>query len=85
LKKLPRKKPHRAVVMVVPPLVDVEVHLPVVVYARPSVEEVKGLEVKVPVCHRHHCRPMNLKLMPKRRKLGPNRSSRHRHHPTWWT
>jgi hypothetical protein len=92
LRKLPRKrKPQRAVavVVVVPPLVDAEVHPPVAVDAHRSVEE---LEVGVPVCHRRHHRPMAPKLVTRRRKLSKSwrktslsRSSRHHHHPTWWT
>jgi hypothetical protein len=85
-------KPHKAeaVVMVMPPLVDADMHLPVAVDARPSVEELEGLEVKVPVRHRCHRCPKALKLMTKRRKLSPNRSKAilsrsSRHRPTWWT
>jgi hypothetical protein len=47
---LPRRKPHRAVV--VTPLVDVVVHLLVAVDARPYMEELWELEVGVPE-HRH--------------------------------
>jgi hypothetical protein len=73
--------------MVVPPLMDADVHLPVAVDARPSVEELERLEVDVLVCHHRHRRPVTMKLMPKRRKLSPNQSKTkpkpvqsHRHH-----
>jgi hypothetical protein len=52
---LSRRKPHRAVavVVVVTQLVDVVVHLPVAVDARPYVEELWELEAGVPE-HRYH-------------------------------
>jgi hypothetical protein len=92
LRKLPRKrKPHRVVgvFVVVPPLMDADVHPPVTVDARRSVEEI---EVGVPVCHRCSRHPMAPELETRRRKLSKNwsktslsRSSHHHHHPTWWT
>jgi hypothetical protein len=48
--------------VVVTPLLDVVVHLPMAVNARPYVEELWELEAGVPE-HRHHClRAQKLKL-----------------------
>jgi hypothetical protein len=69
---LPRRKPHRAVAAVVAmtPLVDVVVHLPMAVDARPYVGELWELDAGVPEqCH-HRQRAQKLKLrMEKPRKI----------------
>jgi hypothetical protein len=86
-----RRKPHRvvAVVMVVPPLVDATVHLPMAVDARPYVEELWELKAGVPE-HRHR-RPRAKKLKLRMEELSKIRSKtslsrtslRHPHLP-WW-
>jgi hypothetical protein len=88
---LTRRKPHRAVDadVVVTPLLDAIVHLPVVVDARPYVEELWELEAGV-LEHRHR-RPRALKLKLSveepskiRSKTSLSRTSLHHPHLTWW-
>jgi hypothetical protein len=59
-----------AVAVVVPPLVDAIVHLPVAADARSFVEELGELKVRVPE-HRHR-RPSALKLKPRMEKPNKN-------------
>jgi hypothetical protein len=59
-----------AVAVVVPPLVDAVVHLPVAADARPFVEELGELKVRVPE-HRHR-RSSALKLKPRMEKPNKN-------------
>jgi hypothetical protein len=75
--------------VVVTPLLDADVHLPVAVDARTYVEELWELEVGVPE-HRHHRpRAQKLKLsMEKpsniRSKTSLSQTSLHHPHLTWW-
>jgi hypothetical protein len=89
---LPRRNPHRAVavVVVVTPLVEVVVHLPVAVDACPYVEELWELEAGVSE-HRHR-RPRAQKLKLRMEKLSKirsktslSRTSLRHPHLTWWT
>jgi hypothetical protein len=76
-----------AVVVVVTPLVDAVVHLPVAVDARPYVEELWELEAGVPE-HRHRrSRAQKLKLrMEKMSKIRSKTSLSltSLRHLTWW-
>jgi hypothetical protein len=73
----------------VTPLLDMVVHLPVAMDARPYVEELWDLEAGVPE-HRHRRpRAQKLKLsMEKsskiRSKTSLSRTSLRHPHPTWW-
>jgi hypothetical protein len=86
-----RRKPHRAVYadVVVMPLLDVVVHLPVAMDACPYVEELWDLEAGVPE-HRHRrLRAQKMRLsMEKpgkiRSKTSLSRASLHHPHLTWW-
>jgi hypothetical protein len=87
---LPRRKPHRAVDVdvVVTPLLDAVVHLPVAVDARPYVEEL-WLKHGVPEhCHRRP-RAQKLKLSIEkpskiRSKTSLSQTSLHHPHLTRW-
>jgi hypothetical protein len=75
--------------VVVTPLLDVVVHLPVAMDARPYVEELWDLEAGVPE-HRHRrlrARKLRLSMEKQgkiRRKTNLSRTSLHHPHLTWW-